>query len=788
MEVKSVPWWRKALDFALSGIRSGFGLFSKAQKQQNETEPEIAAGPQENREEEAALTEHLPEQNSVVIEESPIEAVAAPDVETVAEPEVTAPNAHNAELQPEEELVSETEATDEAPAADPSLSTAMEDTNRTSHALAAEAAHVEVEPKPASALEFDAPAVSVAVDEPVTAIDETPEPVPEPAPEAGHVSVIEAANEESLREDSRSHDTEIEIAPEEELAVEQILGEEPAALEDAPAQQEIVETVEANEETASQPEVTTSEVTSADETIAKPSAEASADAETVTAIKDGPVAEEEPPAELTTETTTEAEELNEVAEAIVEPGFESSEASAELDPEITVGPETAADLGIAVENEEVSPVVEDVPEQVTEQQVTFENVSVDEVAPQAEAAISEDSVPESVSPVLDEMVEPVEPTPGETAPEVVAEIAEVVIDHAPGPIDEQATDQGIEVEQAVTEPMELNQPNSEPAAEQEPAADTTVPANADANPEIAAEENTAQAPEAIPQAAADEPEEPSAVTVAAQQPSKPFIKLEAREGEVNASPFSVIVSQVYDGPLDLLLDLIRKQDIDIYDIPIARITAQFLAYVDQLKATDVDVAGEFIYTASLLIHIKSKMLLPRAPSGPDDAAEDPRRELVERLLEHERFKNAAQMLQQKQMLEAATWTNPGMREFKEDAGAEPEIAADTVDLVRVFQDILERARNRPILNVEEDAVTVGQMIQFLSRRLTMEDKPIALRRLLSHTRSERALIAMFLALLELVRLQAILLRQDRAFCEIFVKKHSNFESVMNEAVTHDDWK
>ena len=92
------------------------------------------------------------------------------------------------------------------------------------------------------------------------------------------------------------------------------------------------------------------------------------------------------------------------------------------------------------------------------------------------------------------------------------------------------------------------------------------------------------------------------------------------------------------------------------------------------------------------------------------------------------------MLQQKQMLEAATWTNPGMREFKDDEGAEPEIAADTVDLVRVFRDILERARNRPVINVQEDSVTVGQMIQFLARRLTMEDKPIALRKLLSHTR------------------------------------------------------
>src|SRR5215472_24097 len=100
-------------------------------------------------------------------------------------------------------------------------------------------------------------------------------------------------------------------------------------------------------------------------------------------------------------------------------------------------------------------------------------------------------------------------------------------------------------------------------------------------------------------------------------------------------PFAVTVGQVYDGPLDLLLDLIRKQDIDIYDIPIAKITAQYLAYVESLKELDVDVAAEFIYMASLLIHIKSKMLLPRDPLAP--AEEDPREELVNRLLEHERF-------------------------------------------------------------------------------------------------------------------------------------------------------
>ncbi len=251
-----------------------------------------------------------------------------------------------------------------------------------------------------------------------------------------------------------------------------------------------------------------------------------------------------------------------------------------------------------------------------------------------------------------------------------------------------------------------------------------------------------------------------------------------------------MVGTVYNGPLDLLLDLIRKQDIDIYDIPIARITAQFLGYVEHLKESDVDVAGDFIYTAALLIHIKSKMLLPRSSAeAAEGEPEDPRRELVERLLEHERFKNAAHMLHAKQQVEEATWTNPGIREFRDAEGTEPEIAADTMDLVRVFQQILERAKNRPVFELEEDGASVGQMIDFIRRRLVMEDKPIALSKLLASTRSRNSLIAMFLGLLELVRLQAILLRQDRNFSEIFVKKHQQFEEVLNERMSQirDDW-
>jgi segregation and condensation protein A len=275
----------------------------------------------------------------------------------------------------------------------------------------------------------------------------------------------------------------------------------------------------------------------------------------------------------------------------------------------------------------------------------------------------------------------------------------------------------------------------------------------------------------------------------AQQNERPAAKPARRTDEKeSASPFSVVVGQVYDGPLDLLLDLIRKQDIDIYDIPIAKITAQFLSYVEGLKQTDVDAAGDFIYTAALLIHIKSRMLLPRSPAETDAESEDPRRELVERLLEHERFKNAAQMLRQKQQIEEATWTRPALREFQ-DEGDEREIAADTVDLVRVFREVLERVKQRPVLNVDDESVTVGQMIDYLRRRLTMEDAPVRLSQMLRNARSERAVICMFLALLELVRLQAILLRQERNFGDILVKKHTAFEQVMNDTLAaRDDWR
>jgi len=265
--------------------------------------------------------------------------------------------------------------------------------------------------------------------------------------------------------------------------------------------------------------------------------------------------------------------------------------------------------------------------------------------------------------------------------------------------------------------------------------------------------------------------------------------LVAPKQEPNDFPFAVSVDSVYEGPLDLLLDLVRKQDIDIYDIPIAKITGQYLAYVEKLRELDVNVAAEFIYMAAVLIHIKSKMLLPRDPAAASEADDDPRAELVNRLIEHEKFKSAAQMLMQKQQLEDAVRSNPSIRDFMEAEGAEPEIAADVIDLVKTFQQVLERIRSKPILQVDEETVTVSQMIVYLRRRLSLEDRPLRLKQILRNVQSRQALVCMFLALLELVRLQAIQLRQDHLFGEILLRKHVGFDAVMKEqAAIRDDWK
>src|SRR5713101_7839257 len=207
-----------------------------------------------------------------------------------------------------------------------------------------------------------------------------------------------------------------------------------------------------------------------------------------------------------------------------------------------------------------------------------------------------------------------------------------------------------------------------------------------------------------------------------------------------ATPYRVQL-EIFEGPLDLLLDLIRRQELDIHNIPIAQITGQYLDYLHRLEQLDIDVSADFIYMAATLIYIKSKMLLPPDPLGGPEEQLDPRSELVHRLLEHEKFKNAAQMLYQKQQIEEHVWSRPD-RTLYEGSEAEGEIVVSLVDLVKVFQQVLERRRE--VVKIE-----------------------------LQHEQ----LIVAFLAVLELVRLQAVVMVQQQLFGEILLRKHKMFDVV-----------
>ena len=246
---------------------------------------------------------------------------------------------------------------------------------------------------------------------------------------------------------------------------------------------------------------------------------------------------------------------------------------------------------------------------------------------------------------------------------------------------------------------------------------------------------------------------------------------------VEASPLNVHIEQ-YQGPLDLLLDLIRKQEIDIYDIPIAKITAQYLEYLKQAEELNIDLGGEFVFMAATLIHIKSKMLLPADPVLPGEDAVDPREELVQRLIEHEKFKNAAQMLHQKQLIEQHVWSNPQMAAFLQE-DEDPGLAVTLIDLVRTFEQILARARSRPQFEVAGEEISVAEQIRYLRNLLLAADEDLVLQRLFERQSGLRALITLFLAVLELVRLQAILLRQKQTFGEIIIKKHKMFDVVFS---------
>jgi len=243
-----------------------------------------------------------------------------------------------------------------------------------------------------------------------------------------------------------------------------------------------------------------------------------------------------------------------------------------------------------------------------------------------------------------------------------------------------------------------------------------------------------------------------------------------------SSPLHVHLEQ-YEGPLDLLLDLIRKHQISINDIPIAQITSQYLDYVQKAIELDMELGAEFVYMAATLIHIKSKFLLPRDPElAKLDPEEDPRQELVDRLLEHERFKNAAEMLQQKRLLEEAAWSNPAMKDFLNDE-EEPGLAVTLFDLVQTLQKVLDRAKNRPQFEVNKEDVTVPDMIQLLRRVLehARKGESVSATELFERQKSRTAMIVLFLAILEMVKNQAVRLVQTEAFGDIGITRHSGFE-------------
>lgn len=240
--------------------------------------------------------------------------------------------------------------------------------------------------------------------------------------------------------------------------------------------------------------------------------------------------------------------------------------------------------------------------------------------------------------------------------------------------------------------------------------------------------------------------------------------------------YSVQIGRVYDGPLDLLLDMIRRQDIDIYDIPIAELTGQYLAYIEGPRGIhagmDVEVAAEFLLMAATLIQIKSKLLLPATPTLPGEAPEqDPRLELVTRLLEYEKFRQAAAMLHERQQIEDATWRQPGMRDFRGEAAPEPELAVGIHDLAQAFQRVLRRLEERPRLEIDAAPVSVAEMAERLEALLSSAAGPVRLQTILGQAVSRGALVACFLALLELVRRGQVQVRQERLMGEIWLRRN-----------------
>ena len=222
----------------------------------------------------------------------------------------------------------------------------------------------------------------------------------------------------------------------------------------------------------------------------------------------------------------------------------------------------------------------------------------------------------------------------------------------------------------------------------------------------------------------------------------------------------------FAGPLDLLLFLIRQEQANIFDIPIAKITDEYLKYIRLMKSLDIAVAADFLVMAATLIEIKSKMLLPREPSEiEDEETIDPRQELVDRLLEYEKFKSAAQMLYERTTIEEAIFARGQIESDEHNA----EISATVFDLISVFQKILARQREEIQMEIHREEISLADMIRNLRRRI-FDENEVSLLRFFDEMHTKRELVTAFMAVLEIVRTDSVKLMQKSTFGDIVLRK------------------
>ena len=231
----------------------------------------------------------------------------------------------------------------------------------------------------------------------------------------------------------------------------------------------------------------------------------------------------------------------------------------------------------------------------------------------------------------------------------------------------------------------------------------------------------------------------------------------------------------FEGPLDLLIYLVRKHEVDVYDIPISLITEQYLGYLELMQELNLDVAGEFLVMAATLIHLKSRTLLPRPDPTQEDGGpeEDPREALVRRLLEHQKYKAAAELLHERETVRGAQFMRPDAR-VADAAGEdyEPELEVDLFSLLAAFRGVLERANRRPRMVLPPEQMSIeDRMAQLLSR--LSETEACGFEDLFSDGDDSRAfMIVTFLALLEMIRLKLIRVFQAGGFGPIRVYKRA----------------